>query len=77
MPPSASLRIATIWLSVNLDIFIKPPVVNTAINNRKFHFENVYLNEGITIRFIDFLGRIEPPRRLKAHYHAVEVEIDK
>ena len=48
MPPSASLRIATIWLSVNLDFFIKPPVVNTAINNRKFHFKNVYLKGGIT-----------------------------
>jgi hypothetical protein len=41
MPPSASLRIATIWLSVNLDFFIKPPVVNTAINNRKLNFLNV------------------------------------
>ncbi len=31
-----------------IDFFIKPPVVNTAINNRKFHFQNIYLNGGIT-----------------------------
>lgn len=37
---------ATIWLSVNLDLLIKHPVVNTAINNRKFHFQNVCFGRG-------------------------------
>ena len=67
MPPSASLRIATIWLSVNLDFFIKPPVVNTAINNRKFHLQNVYLYGGITNAFIERFNRTYRHEVLSAH----------
>jgi hypothetical protein len=47
MLPWASFVIATIWLPVNLDFFIKPPVVNSAMTNRKFHFQNDYLYGGV------------------------------
>jgi mannose-6-phosphate isomerase-like protein (cupin superfamily) len=53
-----------IWLSINLDFFIKPPVVNTAINNRKFHFQNIYLNGGIT--------KPGASLSLQMHYHRAE-----
>jgi hypothetical protein len=35
---SSSLKIATIRLSINLDFYIKPAVLNTVIRNGKFHF---------------------------------------
>jgi hypothetical protein len=37
---SSSLKIATRRLYINLDFFIKPAVLNTAIRNGKFHFNN-------------------------------------
>jgi hypothetical protein len=47
MLPWASFVIATIWLLANLHFFIKPSVVNAAVNNRKVYFQKHYFYGGI------------------------------